>query len=68
MTTDLAGKMKPYEHVETFKTYYSNARQVVYDMYGKNTIKGDLMLMKLEKCKTTSQVNNVLAWGRINLL
>lgn len=55
-------------HDEAFKMHYRNAERVIFDMYGHNTPNSNLMLSRLKDCKTYSQINNTLAWGRVNLL
>lgn len=56
------------EQTSDFGLYVSNARTVINDIYGSVGTKSQVMLDKLEKCKTIAEVNNVLAWGRKNLL
>lgn len=56
------------EQTSDFGLYVSNARTVIRDMYGYDNTKSNVMLDKLGNCKTIAEVNNVLAWGRKNLL
>lgn len=46
----------------------SQARRVIKDIYGSSSIKGKIMLQKLEKCKSIADIDNLLIWGRVNLL
>lgn len=45
------------------------ARRIIRDMYGSSTsLNGKIMVDKLEKCKTIAEIDNLLTWGRVNLL
>ena len=57
-------ELKDYQ----FRNAMLKARHVIKDIYGRDSAKGKLMLSKLEKCKTEAEVDNLLAWGRVNLL
>ena len=46
----------------------AQAKRVIYDIYGKDTLNGKVMIGKLNKCTNQREIDKVLAWGRTNLL
>ena len=47
----------------------SQARSIIKDIYGsEKNLSAKIMYDKLEKCKTIADIDNLLIWGRINLL
>lgn len=52
----------------SFETYKAEVKIVVSDMYGRNTEKAKIMNSKIDKCTNETQISNVMAWGRVNLL
>lgn len=56
------------EASENFASYKANAMRVIRDMYGLGSKSGQIMVEKIRECTTIPQINNVLAWGRKNLL
>lgn len=54
-----------YEFIQT----KSQAERVIRDMYGSPTsLNGKIMFDKLNKCKSIADIDNLLIWGRVNLL
>lgn len=52
----------------SFENYKAEVKIVVIDMYGRNTEKAKIMNEKIDKCTNETQISNVMAWGRVNLL
>lgn len=53
---------------ESFAAYYKFCLRTIKDMFGLNTKKYDIMKEKLDKCQNQTQLSNVMAYGRMNLL
>ena len=53
---------------QEFRASYENALIVISDIYGKGSDKYAKVRERLEKCKTVADVDNALAWARVNLL
>lgn len=52
---------------QEFRAYKSETRIVIRDLY-LNAKSRQIMLEKLDECNTITNISNLLAWGRVNLL
>ena len=58
----------PAMEKESFKAYKKFCMRTIKDMFGLGTKKYNIMKEKINGCENHSQLSNVMAYGRMNLL
>ena len=53
---------------DPFLVYKNQTRRVIKELYGHNAQKCKIMMDKFSECENIAQIDNLLRWGRLNLL